>query len=110
MVGELLVAVALRAVLDEAELPPVHVLEIGVAALREGAKEVERRGRLAIRHQQARGIGPRASSVELDAVDDVAAIARQLHAILDLGLARARLGELAGDTADLHHWRGRRRR
>ena len=41
--------------------------------------------------------------VELDAVDDVAAIARQRHAVDRLVVGRARLGELAGDAADLHH-------
>ena len=43
MLGELLVAVPCRAVLDEAEVPLMHVLEIGVAALREGAQQIERR-------------------------------------------------------------------
>ena len=47
---------------------------------------------------------------ELDAVDDVAAIARQLDAADRLGRRGARLGELAGDAADLHHRRARRRR
>ena len=40
---------------------------------------------------------------ELDAVDDVAAIARQLDVALLLDVGRARLGELAGDAADLDH-------
>ena len=42
---------------------------------------------------------------EVDAVDDVAAIARQLLAVLRLGRRGARLGELAGDPAELHHRR-----
>ena len=42
---------------------------------------------------------------ELGAVDDVAAIARQRLAVSRLGRARARLGELAGDAAELHHRR-----
>ena len=45
----------------------------------------------------------RACGVELDAVDDVAEIARQLHAADRLGRRRARLGELAGHAADLDH-------
>jgi hypothetical protein len=40
---------------------------------------------------------------ELHAVDDVAAIGRQGHGPLHLGRRRARLGELAGHAADLHH-------
>ena len=50
-VGELLVALGLRAVLDEAEHPAMHVLEVGIAAGREGAQQVERRRRLAVGHR-----------------------------------------------------------
>ena len=81
-VGQRLVALALRAVGDEAEHPAVHVLEAGIAALREGAQQVERRRRLAVGHLLARRIGNARLLVELDAVDDVAAIARQRHAVL----------------------------
>ena len=42
---------------------------------------------------------------ELRAVDDVAAVARQLLAALLLGGRGARLGELAGDAPHLHHLR-----
>lgn len=38
---------------------------------------------------------------EFDAVDDVAAIGRQRHVALLLDIRRTRLGELAGDAADL---------
>ena len=54
---ELLVAVALRAVLDEAQHPAVHVLEVGIAALREGAQQVQRRRRLAVGLELALRIG-----------------------------------------------------
>ena len=43
MLGEFLVAVPGRAVLDEAEVPLMDMLEIGVAALGEGAQQIERR-------------------------------------------------------------------
>ena len=56
-VGEFLIAVALRAVLDEAQHPLVHALEIGVAAGREGAQQIERRRRLAIGLDLAMRIG-----------------------------------------------------
>ena len=105
-VGELLVAVRLRAVLDEAEHPLVDVLEIGIAAGGEGAQQVEGGRRLAIGHLEPVGIGRPRRFVELDAVDDVAAIARQLDRALLLGRRGARLGELAGDAADLHHRHG----
>ncbi len=81
----------------------MHVLEAGIAALREGAQKVERRRRLPVGHLLARRIGHARLRVELDAVDDVAAIARQRHAVDRLVVGRARLGELAGDAADLHH-------
>ena len=42
------VAPRLRAVLDEAQHPLLHAVEVGIAALRECAQQVERRGRLAI--------------------------------------------------------------
>jgi hypothetical protein len=42
---------------------------------------------------------------ELGAVDDVAAIDRQLLAVALLDRGGARLGELAGNAADLHHRR-----
>ena len=49
----------------------------------------------------------RASGGEVVVVDDVAAIGRQFDAAALLGRRRARLGELAGDAADLHHRRRR---
>ncbi len=80
----------------------MHVLEIGIAAMREGAQQVERRSRLAISHEHALRVGHARGFREIDAVDDVAAIARQFLAVLRLGRARAGLGELSGDAADLH--------
>ena len=47
----------------------------------------------------------RACGRELRAVDDVAAVARQLLAALLLGGRGARLGELAGHAPHLHHLR-----
>ena len=56
-VGEGLVLVALGRVLDEAEHPLMRVGEIGIAARREGAQEVQRRRRLAVRLELAARIG-----------------------------------------------------
>ena len=105
-VGQRLVALALRAVGDEAHHPAMHVLEAGVAALRESAQKVERRGGLTVSHLLARRIGHARGRVEVGAVDDVAAVGGQRHAVLGLVVGRARLGELAGDAADLHHGLG----
>ena len=52
----------------------------------------------------ALGVGSARLGGELDAVDDIAAVARQLDAVLHLGIARARLGELARHAADLDDW------
>ena len=84
----------------------MDVLEIGVAAGGEGAQQVERRRRLAKGLELAARVGLARFRRELDVVDDVAAIGRQRHAVLGLDVGRARLGELAGDAADLDHRRG----
>ena len=63
-VGELLVMVRLRRVLDEAEHPLPHIGEIGVAALGERAQQIERRGGVAKRLDlPLRDRAARASSV-----------------------------------------------
>lgn len=100
-VGELAVALCLRAVLDETEHPLMDVLEIGVTAHGKGAQQVERRRGLAIGHDLTFRIGHACLLRELYAVDDVAAVARQRHIALLLDARRARLGELAGNAAHL---------
>jgi hypothetical protein len=65
----------------------MHMLEIGVAALREGAHEIERRRRLTISHQHALRVCLAGLLGKLDAVDNVAAIARQRLAVFRLGRA-----------------------
>ncbi len=81
----------------------MHVLEVGVAAHGERAQQVQRRGRLPVGHDLPLRIGLARFRRELVVVDDVAAVARQLNAVDRLGGRRARLGELAGDAANLHH-------
>jgi len=49
------------------------------------------------------GVGPPRRLIEVDTIDDVAAVARQFLAAPYLHRRRARLRELAGDAADLHH-------
>ena len=104
-VSEFLVALGLRAVLDETQHPAMNVLEIGVAAAGEGAQKVEGRRRLAIGFELPARIGLARLARELDVVDDVAAISRQGHAVDRLEVGRAGLGELARDPADLHDGR-----
>jgi len=62
---------------------------VGEAALGEGAQQVQRRRRLVVALQQPLGIRPPRRGGELDAVDDVATIARQLDAVdVSLGAER----------------------
>ncbi len=107
-VGELLVMVRLRRVLDEAERPLADIGEIGIAAVHEGPQQIEGSGGMAIGLDLPQRIGAAGFLGELHCVDDVAAIARQLLAVPLLGRRGARLGELAGDAADLHHRQRRR--
>ena len=81
----------------------MDVIEVGITAHGEGAQQVQRRGRLAVGHHLPLGIGNAGFFRKFDAVDDIAAVARQrdIAELLDVG--GARLGELAGDTADLDH-------
>ena len=107
-VGDRLVAVERARVLYKTEHPLMHAAEARVAAMREGAQQVQRRGRLVIGLDQPRRIGRARVPGELRAVDDVAAVARQLDIVAPLDRRRARLGELTGDPPDLHHRRGSR--
>ena len=107
-VGDALVALRLGAVLDEAEHPSVRVLEVRVAAGGEGAKKVQRRGRLAVGLELATRVGLARLGRELDVVDDVAAVARQRFPADLFEIRRAGFGELAGDAADLDDRRARR--
>ena len=108
MIGEFLVALRLRAVVDEGQHPLMRVRQVGVTAGGEGAQKIERRGRLPVGLKLPARIGDARFRREVGAVDDVAAIGRQFHAAALFGRRRARLGELAGDAADLHHRRSRR--
>ncbi|GJE07014.1 hypothetical protein AOPFMNJM_2338 [Methylobacterium jeotgali] len=99
------VARGLRRVLHEAEHPALRVVEVGVAARREGAQQVQGRRRLPVGLELPARIGHPRLLAEADAVDDVAAVARQRDAFQRLGRRGARLGELSGDPSDLHHRR-----
>ena len=100
-VGEFLVALDLRRILDEAEHPAVRIFEIGIAAGGKGTDQVQGRRRLPIGFDLAARIGRAGRRRKFDVVDDVAAIARQFDPVLLFGRTGARLGELPGDAADL---------
>ncbi len=105
-VGELDISLRLLPVGDGFQHPLVDATEARIAAMGEGAQQIEGGGRPAVGLDLPAGIGPAGGFRELDVVDDVAAIARQLLAVALLHRRGARLGELAGDAADLHHRRG----
>ena len=100
-VGDLAVALALRGAGHEVQVPVVDLVQPGVAAARERPQQVERGCRLRVGAHLALGIGTTGCLVEVEAVDDVAAVARQVHAVLALEGRGPGLGELAGQPADL---------
>ncbi len=106
-IGEILITLGLRAVLDERQHPLMRIRQIGVAAAGESAQQIERCRRLPIGLQLPPRIGGARFRREVGAVDDVAAIDRQFDIAALLDRRGARLGELAGDAADLHHRRRR---
>ena len=78
-------------------------MQVGVAALGEGADQVERRRRLVVGADHPLRVGDARFRREVHAVDHVAAVGRQGDAVDRLGVGGARLGELAGQPADLDH-------
>jgi hypothetical protein len=105
---QLLVALPGRRGLHEVLVPGVHLAQVGVAAGGEGADQVERGGGGVVHPLQALGVRDAGLLVEGEAVDRVAAVGRQGHAVTGLGALGAGLGVLAGDAADLHDRHGRR--
>src|SRR5919109_2017638 len=104
-VRQLLVAMALRGILHKAQVPLMNALEICITAHRESADQIEGGCCLPVSLELPVWVGDAGCRCELRAVDDIAAIARQLDVALLLGRRRTRLGELAGKTADLYHRR-----
>ena len=104
--GEPLVPAALDGRGDELLVPLVHPQEVGEAALREGADEVERRRGVVVGRDHAlriRGASLRRGSV---VVDHVAPERWDLPVSAGLGRRRPRLGVLTCDPPDLHDRQG----
>jgi len=80
-VGQLAVLFSQRRVGDEVQVPLVHLMQVGKAALGEGAQQVKRGGGLVIRLQQALRIGHAAFFIEAYTIDDVATVGRQRDAV-----------------------------
>ena len=100
ILGQRLVARVGR-VRHETLIPAVHLTQVRVAALREGADQVQRRGRVVIQRQEALRVRLTRLGGELEGVYGVATVAGQSDAVARFHIRRTRLGVLAGDTADL---------
>ena len=92
-----------RRVLDPGQIPIFRMMQIGEAAVDQRTHEVHRQRRFRMRFDQALRIcGTRLPRLNSGRIDDIAAIARQGHAVACFGIGRTRLGVLAGETADAH--------
>jgi hypothetical protein len=102
-VSQVAVLLGQRRVGDEVQVPFVHLMQVGKTALGEGAQQVQGRGGLVVRLEQALRVRHAAFFVETDAVDDVATVGRQGHAVDGFVVGRTRLGELPGHAPHLDH-------
>ena len=105
---DLLVAAALGRARDELLVPLVHARDVGEAALRERAQQVERARRLVVGAQHALRVVDARLGRGRVVVDQVAVERRQVDVADALGGRRARLRELAGDAPHLDHRQRRR--
>ena len=101
LVGDHLVAATLERARDELLVPGVHLREVGEAALREGAQQVERRDGLVVRLHHPLRVGHARLGRRLVGVDRVAPERGNLDAAHRFGQSGARLRELPRDPADL---------
>ena len=81
LVGKLLVAPPGRALRHEVLVPSVHLVQVGIAAIRERAGEVQGDRRAVVRVQQPRGVGTARLGRELEAVHRLAAVGGQLDLV-----------------------------
>ena len=86
----------------------MRVLKVGIAAGGKRTQQIECCRGLPIGLNLPARVGDTRLGGELGAVDDVAAVDRQFDRPALFHRRGARLGELAGDAADLHHRRRRR--
>ncbi len=100
LVGHLLVTVVSR-VLGESTIPRVHLAEVGEPTLGECPHQIQCRGGGVVTVNESARVGSTRLRREVVAVHDVAAVGRQRHIPAGLGVAGARLGELAGHATHL---------
>jgi hypothetical protein len=85
-VGEVLITLRCGRAFQEAQRPAVNVLEVCIAAHGKRAQQIERCRRLAVGHDLALRVRLTRGLLELDGIDDVAAIAGQLQIPLLFGI------------------------
>jgi hypothetical protein len=101
--GEITVAFRQRRALDEAQVPAMDLVQVGIAAGGERAEQVELAGGLEVGQFHAAGVGAAGFGGEVRAVDDIAAVGGQGDAVLGFGIGTTGLGELAGHAPHLRH-------
>ena len=101
-VGEFAVFSGLIARRHEFEIPAVYFVQIGIAALRKGAQQVQGRSGLVVHLHHAFRIGGAAFGGKRHVVDHIAAITGQRHAADFLDIGGTRFRELPGQTAHFH--------
>src|SRR5262245_2870482 len=104
-IGKFDVTSRLRAVLDETKHPLTDTGKIGIAALCEGAEQIERRSRLPISFDLPTRVRSSRIFGESDVVYNVAAIARQFLTIALFVRSGALFCKLTRNAADFHHRR-----
>ena len=84
----------------------MHLVQIGKAALGQGAQQVQSGRGMRVGRQQAGRVRLPRLRREHTAVDDVPAVRGQRLSLLRFHVGRPRLGELAGNASHLHHRAG----
>ena len=100
-VCQLFVTLAFGRGRNELLRPGVDPRNVGIPAFGEGAKQVERLGRLLVGGDESFGVGDSRFGEGSVVVDNVPAERGEFDTIDDLGIGAARFGELASDPADL---------
>ena len=102
-IGELAITLALRRVGHKILVPGMDAVQIGITALGKGSQQIQRRGRLAVCLDHPLRVGLARRFVEIEAVNNVAAVGGQSDAVAGLGVGRTRLSELSGEPTELDH-------
>ena len=102
-VGQLLVALPLRALPHEIRRPGMQLMQIGKTTARQRPQQVQRGCTGRIGAQQPLRLRHPVRFGKRGTIDDVAAIAGQRHPVPRLGIGRTRLGILPRNAPHLHH-------